>query len=222
MPLRWEDLFDDCGLIKGDYCTPKGAGIVKEAQKRAAIKLAPTVREARSNGYDPGIGVTQAMRMPLIHPQLVRRFPWAVIFFDDKGRRKGRRFAFLSEAVLFHYRIHERYPTATVVSRVRGYPIPPKYRGRLPKPWKWCPFCMKPRKYVACLDDKGNRQTFYAGIKTEDGKGGYMMVDRLLLLMECPVCKQRNNHHEFRRSNQKWELIKIPKGKQRYRRKRRS
>jgi len=79
---------------------------------------------------------------------------------------------------------------------------------------------MKPRKYRPALDNRGEMQTFYARIKTASPRGGYEFRDRKLLLMECPLCGNNNRHHVFRRANQPWELIKIPRGKSRMRRRR--
>lgn len=165
---------------------------------------------ATNNGhYEMTPGIRQAIRLPMEHAQLARRFPWAVVWFDEEGKRKRLKYSFISEAIRIHNHVVQSYPTATIVSLGRGYDVPAHYRGRLPKPWKWCPFCMKPRKYKALLDPQGNRQTFQYLIA-----GG----ERTLLLMGCPTCGQNNRHYMFRRANQEWTLTKIPKGKRRVRR----
>lgn len=214
--VSFTDLWQESGLIRSKYAARED--LVKRMHRRAHGKLKPQLDEAVRGGYELTPGLKQAMKLPLEHSQLSHRYPWIVVWFDDKGKRRGKLFAFLVHAILCHRIMLQRYPTATVVSRVRGYDVPNHYRGRLPKPWKWCPFCMKPRKYRPALDSEGNRQTFYATVKVASANGGYERRDRKLLLMECPVCKQNNRHYIFRRANQPWELIKVPSTRRRYRR----
>ena len=161
-------------------------------------------------GYKLTPGLRQAMHLPMEHQQAAHKFPWAIIVPFGGGKRKQLRFSFLSEAIHAHSDLIEKYPAATIVSRNRGYDIPTHYRGRLPRPWKWCPWCMKPRKYKPLLTPTGERQTFYHIVG-----GG----ERHLLLMASPVCGQNNRHYMFRRSNQPWRLTKVPKGRKRLKRK---
>jgi hypothetical protein len=109
---------------------------------------------------------------------------------------------------------------ATIVSR-HGYDIPPQLRGKLPGNWKWCPGCMKPRKYRRQYQLSGDPQTFFAYRKEWNrDKLRYEFRDRKLALMACPICGLTNRDHKFRRSNQPWEKITIERGRTRTRRRR--
>jgi hypothetical protein len=218
--MKFSDLYQG-NLVKAEYASAVDR-IAAGVHRRAQAKLSAKVKEMSENGYELTPGLKQAMRMPLIHSQLSHRFPWGIIFIDENGRRKRLRYQFLSQAILFHSRFHLAFPEAhdaTVVSLIRGYNVPAKYRGRLPKPWKWCPYCMKPRKYKPALDRDGNKQVFFANVKTwNNTKKIYEYRDRKLLLMECPLCRHTNRDHVFRRANQPWELIRIPARRRSYRR----
>lgn len=215
---KYSDLFQGNLLLD---VTPRGERRVIRVHEKATDKAKPAIERHATNGYHLSDALKIALKEPYIHAQIAHKFPWAVILIDKKGHRRRKKFCFLASAILYHAQIVKKYPTATVVSMCRGYNVTAQYRGRMPKPWKWCPFCMKPRKYKAALDPQGNRQTFQAQVKTwNETKQHYEWPERTLLLMECPICGQRNNHHMFRRANQPWERIKIPKGRSRYRRKR--
>jgi hypothetical protein len=221
--MKIRDLYNTHNNLLRD-ASPRGEEIVARAHNQIHERLTPDIDAATENGYHLSEGLRIALRTPYQHNQIANRYPWAVVFWttEDNPRKLRKKFTFLPQAILYHARLLPHFPTATVVSISRGYDIPAKYRGRLPKPWKWCPFCMRPRKYRAALNQHGDRQDFYALVKTprSGGVGGYEQKERRLLLMECPVCRNTNRNHVFRRANQPWELIRIPRGRQKYRRRR--
>lgn len=165
------------------------------------------------NGYKIPVGVAQALRLPLVSVQIWKKYPWAVHW---RSRRTGgwrrKLCSSLYEAISFHRRAVRYDSAATIISRSRAYDIPPELRGRLPAAWKWCPFCMKPRRYRRVIP----LQTFTAEVKVlvtgKDGKPKPVWKVRTLALMKCPVCRNSNRHAIFRRSNQPWELRKFKRG----------
>lgn len=162
---------------------------------------------------DLPIGLKQALKLPLVWNQITHRYPWKVMWVrtDSQGRRKkGQKLCTtLGGAIKEWDRIRAIVPNATVVSRSRGYDIPPKLRGKLPPRWYWCPRCMKPRRYAR--DPDGAR--FYVLKKVwRPTKGRYEWVERQVYLLRCPMCSTTNKDQVFRRSNQPWEVRKFKRG----------
>ncbi len=163
-------------------------------------------------------GLQQAIKLPLIWVQIVNRHPWKIMWVrtDEKGRkRKGEKLCTtLGGAILEWRRIKRLAPNATVISRARGYDIPPSLRGRLPKGWVWCPHCMKPRKYK-----RGETEQKFSVLKKQwsEEKGRYEWRERMVYLLICPLCGNTNRDQVYRRSNQPWEIRKFKKGVRRAR-----
>jgi hypothetical protein len=127
----------------------------------------------------------------------------------------------LHSAVHLRNRLHDRgVANATVVSLCRTYLIPVELIGKLPRPWLWCPMCMKPRKYRRVGDE-----TIFVMKKVEvvdkKGRKGYETKERQVALLRCPMCGLTNRNHAFRVSNQPFEVRRFKPGVTRARRKRR-
>lgn len=154
--------------------------------------------------WKPPLGIRLAMCHKLTRPHIVNAEPWYVTFHYH-GKRAKKYFQSLASAVIY-VTTKAQYvdPHASIVSR-HGFDIPAKLRGKIPRPWKWCPRCLDARKFRGVGD-----QTFFARIKTwDDKKQCYVWPERKLLLMECPVCGITNRNHIFRRSNQPWFVRKL-------------
>lgn len=197
-------------LLHPDYDTPRTHNAIDRRHERQARILMTTSWE----GYEISLGVQQALQLPLMHAQRVNKYPWAVVWFSTKrGKYVRRLHESLASAIMFHRSAARVDPHATIISRQRGYDIPPSLRGKLPTPWKWCPHCMKPRKYRRLGD-----RTFYAQVKRwNHTKQRYEWLDRRLALMICTICRCTNRDPVFRRSNQPWELRRFKRGAMRAR-----
>jgi hypothetical protein len=196
-------------LIRPDYNTQATHALYqKRHEKQAAYLFDPTLP----------VGIQQALRLPLVHCQVASRYPWAVHFRRGAPTRWVRSLHHtLGGAMSFHRRALRLDPAATIVSRGRGYDIPPELRGRIPSPWKWCPHCMKPRKYRRVTPPR----TFTAEVKHwSEEKQRWVWSVRSLALMKCPVCRNSNRSPIFRRSNQPWHTTRLGKHTQRVRRRR--
>jgi hypothetical protein len=168
-------------------------------------------------------GVRQALKLSVTWSQLTKRYPWKVMWqrkVNGRIARGEKMCTTLGGAIAFQRSIIDRVPNATVVSRVRAYDVPPKLRGRFPKKgFYWCPYCMKPRKFL--IDESG--QWFYAQKKVwSHEKGRYVPTERAVALLRCPMCGCTNRDHVWRRSNQPWEKRRIKSGVRRVRKQRRS
>lgn len=168
----------------------------------------------RRNGHvwKVPLGVRYAAKDPLRHCQLVNKHPWYVTWVSPKtGKRLRKNFMSLPRAIEF---VAEKAqyvdPGATIVSK-HGYMIPAKLRNKLPKPWKWCPGCMKARKFYRVRPE----QTFYAMIRDPVT---LEMKERKLPLLMCRVCGTTNREPYYRRSNQLWVVRKFKRGVRRAKR----
>jgi hypothetical protein len=171
-------------------------------------------------------GVRQAMTVPLIHGQIINKYPWYVTWVSPRtGKRYKKRCMHLVSAIdLIATRVQYVDSKASIVSRQVGYTVPPKLRGKFPRPMNggkmhyWCPFCMDARRYRR---DRGGR-TFYTNKKFwSDEKQHYVWKEVHLATMMCVVCGCTNQDHRFRVSNQPYEKIRVKKGVRRIRRRRR-
>lgn len=186
------------------------------ARQRRAAKLVLT--KMSDDDYRIPLGVRVALKQGFTWNQICHEFPWAVIWLSD-GERKQRKCRTLWEAVNFHKKAIAVNSTATIVSRQRAYDIPPQLRNKLPHGWKWCPRCMKPRKYKRMYQSSGDAVTFYANVKVwNKTKEKWDFAERKLHMMECPICLTNNRDPVFRRSNQPFHKRKIKKGVTRVRR----
>jgi hypothetical protein len=186
-------------------------GVIVRRHLRALTKV-----EGRMNGaLSPGL--RQALKQALIWNQIVHKYPWAVMWLKG-GKRYRKKFQTLGGAIAFQQRAVRVAPSATVVSLSKSYDIPAALRGRLPKRWRWCPRCMKPRRFKR----KDPLETFYVNRKewSEDHKR-YIPHEREIAVIECPLCGCTNRDTVFRRSNQPWEIRRIKPGKMRIRKRRR-
>lgn len=192
------DVFEN-GRLRGDLQLTDMEDKLEERQRRAA-------KVAVMNGDVP-LGVRVALKQGFTWNQIVKEKPWAVMWLKG-GKRYVKHCGTLGAAVVTWRKVHAVVPNATIVSRARGYDIPSQLRGKLPKGWRWCPYCMKPRKYRRVGDE-----TFYATIKVWDPeKGRYIPKEHKLALMRCPMCRCTNRDPVFRRSNQPWERRKFKRG----------
>jgi hypothetical protein len=164
-----------------------------------------------SNGRLP-VGLEQALHLPLVWVQIVNRYPWKVMWVRTVNgqRKKGEQLcSSLGGAIIVQRKVARIVPNATVVSRTRGYDIPPQLRGKLPPRWYWCPRCMKPRRYQRDPDDA----TFYVVKKQwSDEKQRYVWKERRVYVLRCPMCNCTNRDPVFRRSNQPWEVKRYKRG----------
>lgn len=171
------------------------------------------------------LGVRLALSTPLIHVQIVNKYPWAVTWHSPKsGKRLQKRFNNLHTAIHFvATRAQYVDPHASIFSRQRGYDLPARLRRAepLPKPWVWCPRCMQPRKYRRSVNAHGEYTTFQGNKKFKTDKGVYEWKVVELALLRCRYCGCTNRDIVFRRSNQPWEVRKFKKGVTRARRRRR-
>ena len=166
-------------------------------------------------------GILYYWRKPLRRHQMVVLHPWQVTWKSKRtGKRLYKRFSSLPSAVDFiTTRAQYVDPHASVISRTQHYDIPPKLRGKIPKPWLWCPRCVTARKFYR----KRPEEEFYALKKVPgsdrhgneyDGRGNriYEWKERKLAVLVCKVCGCTNRDHHFRRSNQPWEKRKFKRG----------
>jgi predicted ATPase len=208
LPKTVGEMFDG-SVLKAEYNDHRPA---RRALTRYQERGALAALKMGQDGYKVPYGVKVALASELYHTQIVHRHPWAVVWFSN-GKRYAAKKTTLVGAVQLHRQLILEYgvlpANATIISRSRGYDIPAKLRGKLPKPWKWCPRCMKPRKFQ--LHPSG--QTTHVRRKewSEDYQR-YEFKERLVNLLWCPVCKTTHRDPVFRRSNQPWEIRKFRRG----------
>jgi hypothetical protein len=208
LPSKVSELFEN-GALRPQYIEHRPATRVLVKYHRRAAEKAPIAVE--------DYGIQQAARTPLVGNQLAHRCPWAVMWLKD-GKKYRTKKTNIHDAVHLRNRLHEHgIKNATVVSLCRCYYIPVELIGKLPRPWVWCPMCMKPRKYRRVED-----RTIHA-IKKEwnESKGRYEEKERLVALLRCPMCGLTNRNTIFRKSNQPFELRRFKQGATRARKRRR-
>lgn len=210
LPKTISELFDN-GSLKPQYMEHRPATRALVAHHREAAKRAKP--KVAIDDY----GIQQALRTPLFPNQLSHRYPWAVMWLKE-GKRYKKKCKNLLEAVHLRDRIKEAgVSNATVVSLCRSYYIPVELIGKLPRPWVWCPLCMKPRKFRRVRDE-----TIFVFKKVPDEKrGGYKEVERQVALLRCPMCGCTNRNQVYRRSNQPFEVRKFKRGVTRARKRKR-
>lgn len=161
--------------------------------------------DGTTHEWKPPLGIRLALSHKLTRPHIVNAQPWYVTF-HYKGKRVKKYFQSLACAVIY---ITEKAqyvdPHASIVSRY-GYDIPAKLRGRIPRPWKWCPCCLNARKYHR----SPLQETFFRSVKVwSEEKERFIWKERKLWLTECPTCGLTNRNHIFRRSNQPWHIRRL-------------
>lgn len=140
-------------------------------------------------------GVRYVLRRRLIHAQLVNKYPWYVTWKSPKtGKRLKKYFNALHAAVLFTAeRAQYVDPSATVVCRI-GIDIPYALVGKLPRPWKWCPCCMKARKFYRVYPPQSFHRMIRDPITWKESI-------REIPLLHCRVCGLTNRDHHYLKSN---------------------
>lgn len=244
-PRTLEDLFgggDNGNLLQGRYHTEavyawfqrrhsKGLHLIDEDGYYRRVG-----RDDRTHEWKVPYGVRYALTQSLVPTQISNRYPWMVTWRSPTtGKRLFKKFTSLPHAIVF---VAERAqyvdPHATILCR-NHMDIPPGLRNKIPSPWKWCPRCMKARKFKRVYKSTGDPEVFYATVKTwvvtkykrVKGKkdlvavGHFTYPERKLALMHCTVCGCTNRDQKFRRSNQPFHTTKVKKGKTRMRRRKR-
>jgi hypothetical protein len=97
--------------------------------------------------------------------------------------------------------------------------IPPAYRNKIPAPFKWCPRCMKPRRFHRLYDYLGQPQTFYGTVKVwhvdrytrGQEVGHWEYPEKKLAMLGCEVCGCTNRDSKYRRSNQTFHTTVVKK-----------
>lgn len=207
LPKKVSELFDN-GVLKPDYIEHRPAiRALDRYHTRHAERAAESVED---------VGIAQAARLPFVANQLSHRYPWAVMWIkrdEDGGRKRYKKLCTnLYQAVWFRQRVQDAgVSNATVISRARSYHIPVELIGRLPKPWVWCPHCMKPRKYHRVGDE-----TIFAQKKVQvvskRGVVSYEYRERRVALLACPMCGCTNRNMIYRQSNQPFHKRKFKRG----------
>ena len=218
-PSSVSDLWDTQGHLRPEYHTDK---VLRQLERRQ-VRAAELAAKFQDDSYKIPLGVRIALRQGFVYNQICKPRPWAT-YFILHGKRRRRLHAHLSDAVMFHklLTVKKGIRNATIVSLARGYDIPPSLRGKLPPGWRWCPHCMKPRRYKRAYDNRGNPRTFYGMVKMwDEKKSQWKYSDRKLAVLYCPMCHNTNRSHVFRRSNQPWHTRKIKQGVRRIRKQRR-
>lgn len=202
-PRKLEDLYgggDNGNLLKGYHASDprvyawlqnrhsKGSGII-------ASRIRGGVYRNEEHEWKVPLGVRHALRQPLTHNQLTNRYPWYVTWKSPRtGKRLKKYFGTLYEAIKFTAERAQYVDSrATIVNR-HGIEIPYTLVGKLPKPWKWCPCCMKARKFYRVYPE----QSFEFMMRNPDTwEEKYRMVP----LLRCKVCGITNRNNHYQRSN---------------------
>lgn len=191
---------------------------VEDKLIRRQADLAQRALVELRNGYQPPRNITWILDQGFVWTQIANEHPWAVMWIKKDGSRGRKRFNNLYAAIAWHRRAVKKNHTARIVSRGRAYDIPRDLRlkkDRLPKKFKWCPFCADFRVYRKVYP----LEQFYAMVKVRgiDKKGDpkWEWKERKLWLTECQLCGNTNRNPVYRRSNQPWNLIVVKAGKRR-------
>jgi hypothetical protein len=197
-----------------DHVDDQGNFVAKTIVRRKGKRYRKTHR------WKVPYGIRYYMRKPIRRHQMILLHPWYVTWKSPKtGKRLRKNFTTLPGALHFiTTRAQYVDPDASVVAKI-GYDIPPKWRGRIPKPYKWCPCCLQPRKFYRLRPE----EDFFAMVKvpSEDNRGNthdargkriYDWTERRLPVLYCKFCGITNRNHNYRRSNQPWEVRKFKKG----------
>lgn len=209
-------------LLDGQYSTNrKVERLLQRRHKKSAARGIDSKGVYHYHDHEwkvPG-GVRQCIKKSLIWGQVVNQYPWCVVWTGSDGRRKRKLFSTPGGAIHF-IATQAQYadPKAAIVSRVVGYDIPLIYVNKIPRPWRWCPYCMTARKFKRQKDGA----TFNTPRKEwSNEKNRYVWRDRKLAVLVCVRCGCTNKDPRMRRSNQPWETRVIKQGVRRVRRRRR-
>lgn len=216
-PETVEDLYEDEQLHR-DFVTDKS--VYAWLQKRHT-KVQPFIDAEgyyRRHGHEWKVpyGVRIALKTQLSWNQLANQYPFYVTWVSPKtGKRLKKYFMSLPSAIIFTAEKAQYVdPKSTIVSR-HGYYVPPKLRGKIPVPYKWCPCCMKAVRFRRVTP----QVEFFAMRKEwNNEKNRYEYMDRRVALLICTTCGITNRDQKYRRSNQPWEVRKFKKGVRRAKR----
>jgi hypothetical protein len=166
----------------------KGAGII-------ISRIHGGVYSTQEHEWKVPLGVRQALKTPLSNSQLTNKYPWYVTWRSPRtGKRLKKYFNTLYEAIQFTAeRAQYVDRQATIVNR-QGMEIPYTLVGKLPKPWKWCPCCMKARKFYRSYPESAVE---FLMRDPDTWEEKYRMVP----LLHCKVCGLTNRNHQYQRSN---------------------
>ncbi len=166
----------------------KGAGII-------VSRIRGGVYSTADHEWKVPLGVRQALKTPLSHSQLVNKYPWYVTWRSPRtGKRLRKYFNTLHEAIQFTAeRAQYVDKQATIVNR-QGMEIPFSLVSKLPKPWKWCPCCMKARKFYRVYPE----QSVEFMMRNPDS---WEEKYRVVPLLHCRICGLTNRNHQYQRSN---------------------
>ena len=209
-------------LLAGQYNqSPKVERLLQRRHKKSSTRGIGDDGVYRHGDHEwkvPG-GVRQCLKRSLIWGQVVNQYPWCVVWTGSDGRRKRKLFSTAGGAIHFiatRAQYHDK--RAAIVSRVVGYDIPLAYVNKIPRPWRWCPYCMTARKFQR---HKDNLKFNTPRKEWSNEKQRYVWRDRTLALLVCTRCGCTNKDPRMRRSNQPWETRVIKQGVRRVRRRRR-
>ena len=214
------DLYDpETGFLQGRYDTEKVYAWFQRQHRtgRTRIDEEGYYRSGKHSWKVP-LGVRLCLKRPLLWTHMVKQYPWYVTWVSPKtGKRLRKHFSSPFAGIHFITTKAQYVDKQAALVNKNGYDIPPKLRGRIPAPWKWCPRCMTARRFKAVSP----YQEFYAMRKEwNDAKGRYEYRDRKLRLMACTHCGCTNRDTTMRRSNQPWEIRRFKKGVRRAKRRR--
>lgn len=209
------EVYDSEGKIRPEFIGTDMEDKLMQRQRQLALDA---YLSSGRNGYHVPKNVDVFIRGGFVLNQISHRYPWAVylLVMTPKGQqRKRKRFNNLLEAVRFHERAHDKYPSSGIVSLGRSYELPPELRLKKndwPKRFKWCPRCGQARVFKR-VDPP---QQFFAHVKVwNENKKKYEWLDRLVWLTECQLCGLTNRDPTFRRCNVPYEVRRIKQGARR-------
>jgi hypothetical protein len=152
------------------------------------------------------LGVRYTLGHPLRWDQMQVQYPWYVTWRSPKnGKRYKKKFMSLPRAIHFVATRTQYVDKASCVIARQGVDILPQLRGKIPRPWYWCPGCMTARKFYIVEP----QQYFTVLKKVPLSTGRIDWRERKLRLIRCRFCGTTNRDGKFRRSNQKWETRRI-------------
>lgn len=197
---------------------------VEEMLMKRQRRLAIDAALFSDNHYTAPRNVGYMSQQGFVVVQVTREQPFGVVVLgperpDGTRKRMIVRRNNLWDAIRAHRQLSKKYRRVYIVSLVRAYDIPGEWRfkkDRLPKKFKWCPYCADFRIYHR-VSPPGR---FFALKKVEvynDKKREYefQWKERKIWLTSCTVCGNTNRNQIYRRSNQPWELRQLNRTRRR-------
>jgi hypothetical protein len=166
----------------------KGSGII-------VSRIRGGVYTTDDHEWKVPMGVKHALNLPLTHAQIVNRYPWYVTWRSPTtGKRLKKYFNTLYEAIQFVAERTQYVDKGSTIVNRHGMEIPHSLVGKLPRPWKWCPCCMKARKFYRVRPES----SFEFMMRDPDT---WEEKIRTVPLLRCKVCGLTNRNHQYQRSN---------------------